>query len=81
MEIVRQVAAALPDVKVLAVEPHAAALPDELGSLGNVVLADTQHAVQDADVIALLTDHTCFRSIRKTALTGKVVHDTRGMWA
>jgi UDP-N-acetyl-D-mannosaminuronic acid dehydrogenase len=60
---------------------HAAALPDELGSLGNVVLADTQHAVQDADVIALLTDHSCFRSIRKTALTGKGVHDVWGMWA
>jgi UDP-N-acetyl-D-mannosaminuronic acid dehydrogenase len=81
VEIVRQIAAALPDVKVLAVEPHAAALPDELGALGNVVLADAKRAVQDADVIALLTDHTCFRSIRKTALTGKVIHDTRGMWA
>lgn len=81
VEIVRQVAAALPDIKVLAVEPHAAALPDQLDSLGNVVLADTQHALQDADVIALLTDHSCFRSIRKTALAGKVVYDTRGMWA
>jgi hypothetical protein len=29
-------------------------------------------------VIALLTDHSCFRSIRKTALTGKVIHDARG---
>ena len=32
----RQVAAELPDAKVLAVEPHAAALPDELEALGNV---------------------------------------------
>jgi UDP-N-acetyl-D-mannosaminuronic acid dehydrogenase len=32
-------------------------------------------------VIALLVDHTCFRSIKKTQLAGKVVYDTRGMWA
>jgi UDP-N-acetyl-D-mannosaminuronic acid dehydrogenase len=81
VEIVRRVAAALPEVKVLAVEPHAAALPDQLGSLGNVILADTQQAIADADVIALLTDHGCFRSIRRSQLAGKIVYDTRGMWA
>jgi UDP-N-acetyl-D-mannosaminuronic acid dehydrogenase len=31
-------------------------------------------------VIALLVDHACFRAIKKTQLTGKVVYDTRGMW-
>ncbi|HUZ22847.1 MAG TPA: UDP-N-acetyl-D-mannosamine dehydrogenase [Streptosporangiaceae bacterium] len=89
VEIVARVAAALPEVKVLAVEPHATALPDQLDSLGNVILADTapdiplgiEHAIADADVIALLTDHGCFRSIRRSQLAGKVVYDTRGMWA
>jgi UDP-N-acetyl-D-mannosaminuronic acid dehydrogenase len=80
VEIVRRVAASLPDVKVLTVEPHVTALPDQLDSLGNVVLADTQHAIQDADVIVLLTDHSCFRSVRRSQLAGKVVYDTRGMW-
>jgi UDP-N-acetyl-D-mannosaminuronic acid dehydrogenase len=81
VEIVRRVAASLPDVKMLTVEPHVTALPDQLDALGNVVLADTQHAVQDADVIVLLTDHSCFRSVRRSQLAGKVVYDTRGMWA
>jgi UDP-N-acetyl-D-mannosaminuronic acid dehydrogenase len=81
VEIVRQVAASLPDTQIRAVDPHAAALPGELQALGNVVLADTQSAIQDADVIALLTDHSCFRSIRKSQLAGKVVYDTRGMWS
>ena len=81
VEIVRLVAAALPEVKVLAVDPHAGALPDQLDALGNVVLTDTQAAVEEADVIALLTDHGCFRSIRKSQLVGKVVYDTRGLWA
>jgi UDP-N-acetyl-D-mannosaminuronic acid dehydrogenase len=81
VEIVADVAAALPEVKILAVEPHTAALPGELERLGNVLLADTQHAVGDSDVIVLLTDHSCFRSVRRSQLAGKVVYDTRGMWA
>jgi UDP-N-acetyl-D-mannosaminuronic acid dehydrogenase len=81
VEIVRRVAAELPDTKVRAVEPHAAALPDALEALGNVVLTDTSDAIRDADIVALLTDHTCFRAIRRAALAGKVVYDTRGLWA
>jgi UDP-N-acetyl-D-mannosaminuronate dehydrogenase len=38
------------------------------------------HAIAESDVIALLVDHSCFRSIKKTQLAGKVVYDTRGMW-
>jgi UDP-N-acetyl-D-mannosaminuronic acid dehydrogenase len=81
VEVVRHVAAELPDTKVLAVEPHAGALPDALEGLGNVVLTDTDDALRDADVVALLTDHSCFRAIRRTALAGKVVYDTRGLWS
>jgi len=61
-------------------EPHVRALPGVLDDLGNVLLTGTEEAVQEADVVALLTDHSRFRSIRKTQLTGKVIYDTRGMW-
>jgi UDP-N-acetyl-D-mannosaminuronic acid dehydrogenase len=81
VEIVAQVAAALPEVKVQVVEPHAPALPEQLDALGNVVLADAEQAIADADVIALLTDHSCFRSVRRSQLSGKVVYDTRGLWS
>jgi UDP-N-acetyl-D-mannosaminuronic acid dehydrogenase len=80
VDITARVAAALPDVKILAVEPHAAALPGPLEACGNVVLTDAGHAIAESDVIALLVDHSCFRSIKKTQLAGKVVYDTRGMW-
>ena len=80
VDIVRRVAAALPDVKVLAVEPHAPSLPAPLEGCVNVLLASTEQAIQDADVIALLVDHGCFRRIKRTQLTGKVIYDTRGMW-
>ncbi len=81
VDITARVAAALPDVKILTVEPHVPSLPGQLGELGNVVLTDAEHAIAEADVIALLVDHGCFRAIKKSQLAGKVVYDTRGMWA
>jgi UDP-N-acetyl-D-mannosaminuronic acid dehydrogenase len=80
VEIVQQVAAALPDVKIMVVEPHAQQLPGSLDALANVLLTSTGHALQEADVIALLVDHSQFRVIRKTQLAGKAIYDTRGMW-
>jgi UDP-N-acetyl-D-mannosaminuronic acid dehydrogenase len=80
VEIVREVAAALPDVKIMVVEPHAQQLPGSLDALANVLLTSTGHALQEADVIALLVDHSQFRVIRKTQLAGKAIYDTRGMW-
>jgi UDP-N-acetyl-D-mannosaminuronic acid dehydrogenase len=80
VDITARIAAALPDVKILAVEPHLASLPGRLNDLGNVVLADAGHAIAESDVIALLVDHSCFRAIKKTQLAGKVVYDTRGAW-
>ena len=80
VDITARVASALPDVKVLVAEPYAASLPGELDEFGNVAMTDAEHAIAESDVIALLVDHSCFRTIKKTQLTGKVVYDTRGMW-
>ena len=80
-DIVAQVAAALPDIKIMVVEPHVAALPARLDELGNVLLVSTEHAVAESDVIALLVDHSCFTAIKRPQLAGKVIYDTRGMWA
>jgi UDP-N-acetyl-D-mannosaminuronic acid dehydrogenase len=80
VDITARIAAALPDVKILVVEPHAPSLPGQLEEFGNVAMTDAEHAIAESDVIALLVDHSCFRSIKKTQLAGKVVYDTRGMW-
>jgi UDP-N-acetyl-D-mannosaminuronic acid dehydrogenase len=80
VDITARVAAALPDVKILVAEPYAASLPGELDEFGNVAMTDAEHAIAESDVIALLVDHSCFRTIKKTQLAGKVVYDTRGMW-
>jgi UDP-N-acetyl-D-mannosaminuronic acid dehydrogenase len=80
VEVIRHLAAELPDTKILIADPHAPGLPGALEPLGNLQLTDTAAALRDADIVALLTDHSCFRSIRRTALAGKVVYDTRGLW-
>jgi UDP-N-acetyl-D-mannosaminuronic acid dehydrogenase len=80
VDITARIAAALPDVKILVAEPHAPSLPGQLDELDNVAMTDAEHAVAESDVIALLVDHSCFRTIKKTQLAGKVVYDTRGMW-
>ncbi len=80
VDIAAWIAAALPDVKIHVVEPHAPSLPGLLDSCANVVMTDVEHAIAESDVIALLVDHSCFRAIKKTQLAGKVVYDTRGMW-
>jgi UDP-N-acetyl-D-mannosaminuronic acid dehydrogenase len=80
IEVVRHIAAGLPSTKIMAADPYAGALPGSLDALGNVLLTDTAQALQDADIVALLTDHTAFRAIRRSALAGKVVYDTRGLW-
>jgi UDP-N-acetyl-D-mannosaminuronate dehydrogenase len=49
-----------------------------LDELGNVVLADADHAIADSDVFALLVDHSCLRAIKKTQLAVEVVYDPRG---
>ena len=80
VDITARIAAALPDVKIQVVEPHAPSLPGQLDACANVVMTDVEHAIAESDVIALLVDHSCFRAIKKTQLAGKVVYDTRGMW-
>ncbi|WP_433013981.1 UDP-N-acetyl-D-mannosamine dehydrogenase [Kribbella sp. CA-294648] len=79
-QIVRDLAAELPNCKILAVEPHIEKLPADLAGLSNVELADAAGAVAAADVILLLVDHDEFRGVDRSMLEGKRVIDTKGLW-
>jgi UDP-N-acetyl-D-mannosaminuronic acid dehydrogenase len=79
-QIVRDLSRELPDCKVLAVEPHIEKLPDDLGALSNVELAEVTAAIAAADVVLLLVDHDEFRGIDRSMLEGKRVIDTKGLW-
>ena len=65
--------------EVIAVEPHIAALPDELDSLANVRLASAREAIERSDVVALLVAHPQFVDI--TPGEDKRVIDTVGLWS
>ncbi|WP_417234077.1 UDP-N-acetyl-D-mannosamine dehydrogenase [Arthrobacter sp.] len=66
--------------RLLAVEPHVDALPKGLATFDNVVLSDLESALEQADVVLLLVDHDAFKSVLPSALAGKHVVDTRGIW-
>lgn len=61
------------------VEPHIAALPEALKSVG-ARLEDFDRALADADLVLLLVDHMGFRQVDRNKLHGKIILDTRGVW-
>ncbi|HEY2044280.1 MAG TPA: UDP-N-acetyl-D-mannosamine dehydrogenase [Jatrophihabitans sp.] len=79
VQVVEHIAAALPDVDVLACEPYVEELPRELSGMKNVKLTRTSEALEAADIVVLLVDHDQFRTINRSLLAGKVVYDTRGV--
>ncbi len=62
--------------RVLAVEPHIAALPATLA--GRAELVDLPTALAQADAVVLLVDHRAFAALTLADLAGKVLIDTRG---
>jgi len=74
--------AQLADMKVaelLVVEPHVSALPEELTRRG-LELTDFDMAIEKANVVLLLVDHSAFMHIDRDLIKDKFVIDTRGAW-
>lgn len=69
----------IPDLKVVAAEPHARALPHDLEDRG-IVFTDALTAIDQADIVVLLVDHRQFNLIDPEALKDKKLVDTRGLW-
>jgi UDP-N-acetyl-D-mannosaminuronic acid dehydrogenase len=65
---------------LLIAEPHIRELPESLARTGRAELVAVATAVRDADIVVLLVDHDAFRSVKRTALRGKALFDTRGFW-
>lgn len=64
---------------IIAVEPNIEHLPLKLKNL-NVDLQDINTALNEADVLVLLVDHSPFKEITLAQLENKIVIDTRGIW-
>jgi len=80
IEIVHALAERLTDATILVVEPNVVDLPTELEG-ENVSLSTLEVALNSADLVLVLVDHADFRTIESGALRGKIVVDTRGIFA
>jgi len=69
----------VPNIKLVAAEPHIRALPRELEGKG-IVFTDALSAIDTADIVVLLVDHRQFGLIDPEALADKKLIDTRGLW-
>ena len=65
---------------VLVVEPNIEELPHDLAGRPNVELAELDDALERADIVLVLVDHDQFKQVPATALAGKTVVDTKGLW-
>lgn len=65
--------------KVIAVEPNIIKLPENLRHK-NVTLRTAGEAIEEADILLLLVDHSVFRTVEHNLLEGKKIIDTRGVW-
>ena len=67
--------------QIFAVEPNIQALPLKLQNMKNVSLMEYHEAINKADIVLLLVDHKEFKTLDKEMLKGKIIIDTRGIWA
>ena len=65
--------------RLLIVEPHVQVLPESLNR-PDVFLVSLDQAIAEAQIVVLLVDHDQFKSVARSALVGKTVIDTRGVW-
>jgi UDP-N-acetyl-D-mannosaminuronic acid dehydrogenase len=74
--------AELENSQLLVSEPHVAALPKGLDGRSHVTLVDDHiAAIAEADIVLMLVNHRQYYELPADMLNGKVVIDTRGVWA
>ncbi|MFL0355496.1 UDP-N-acetyl-D-mannosamine dehydrogenase [Erythrobacter sp. GH1-10] len=64
--------------RIMVVEPFAEELPQGFAGTG-AELVTLDHALQSAEIVVVLVDHTAFKHLLPADLAGKLVFDTRGM--
>jgi UDP-N-acetyl-D-mannosaminuronic acid dehydrogenase len=79
LEIAERIARDYGD-RVLVVEPFTDELPGAMAKHG-AQLTTYELAMAQAELVAVLVDHDQFRSAPRYLSAGKIVYDTRGMWA
>jgi len=65
--------------RVLLVEPNISKIPKEFAET-SIELFEVTEAIKKAEIVVLLVDHSSFKSIDLSLLSGKKIIDTRGIW-
>ncbi|MFE6965614.1 UDP-N-acetyl-D-mannosamine dehydrogenase [Agromyces sp. NPDC057679] len=80
VDVVETLADLAPELDIRVSEPFARELPATLSGRPNVRMQPVGEAIDEADIVVLLVDHSQFTSIPRSRLEGRVVFDTRGAW-
>lgn len=80
LAIVEKLSGLVGDGEIRVVEPHISELPASLKHHDNIRLQETEQAIQEADIVLVLVDHTPFKQLDRDSLAEKVVIDTKGLW-
>ena len=67
-------------MRLLLVEPFITTLPKRFAGCDNISLVSLEEALQQADIVVGLVDHTCFKQINLELLKNKTVIDAKGIW-
>ena len=65
---------------IFLVEPNIDFMPNGFDS-NNIEMIGLERALKSSDIIVLLVDHTSFKSMDLSLISGKQVIDTRGIWS
>ncbi|MGY6551130.1 MAG: UDP-N-acetyl-D-mannosamine dehydrogenase [Erythrobacter sp.] len=77
LQIAESLAGDLGD-RIIVLEPFTGTLATSLADTG-AMLATLDAALEAAEIVAVLVDHTAFRHLSPAQLAGKITFDTRGM--
>ncbi len=64
---------------MLVVEPHIKELPAALQQ-NDARLVSLLDAIEEANILVTLTDHSVFKQVKLNQLKEKVIIDARGVW-
>ena len=80
LDIAVRLAEKYPSKQLKIVEPNVTTLPKALADMDNAELTDLATAIDSADIVVLLVDHSEFKALDTSSLLGKSVIDTRGIF-
>ncbi len=80
LSIVDDLAQRIEAADIRVVEPHVDELPPKLTRHANIRKQDIDGALDEADIVLLLVDHSQFKQVDASRLAEKVLIDTKGVW-